>query len=262
MEILLVYRENDLFQEYIPEVIETLTSLGHQVKTHSFPLGTDKVEIRKWAQEHKNEFKNRAVMVDGTFRRAISYELQEELDVNSLDEFFDKATEMVVLGTDYKELLAEMGSSDMETTGKAYYALIQRILESKENLPEKVYVRGYHILDHNPFYSLIQSLKDDIKKAEAVAVETLKKWLVEGGIPAGSILFYEGEKGEVEIGAGDWIIADRHIIEWVYKGHPTIILEMPFSNFYRSAQKQGLIKLRPREIEKNLRKLLREKFST
>ena len=43
-KILLVYRNNELFEKYVPKIKDILSSFGYNVKTHSFTVGTDEQE--------------------------------------------------------------------------------------------------------------------------------------------------------------------------------------------------------------------------
>lgn len=64
--ILLIYRDNDLFQEKIPEMQSVWQSIGRTVEIQSFPRDTEKDAIIKWYEENKDKLKDKEMITDDT----------------------------------------------------------------------------------------------------------------------------------------------------------------------------------------------------
>jgi hypothetical protein len=70
---ILAYRDNKLFQEYVPVIEDFLKEQGYPVSIQSFPVGTPPEEIKKWFEEHKSELEGKNILCDNTFESATLY---------------------------------------------------------------------------------------------------------------------------------------------------------------------------------------------
>ncbi|MBU2037310.1 hypothetical protein KJ866_03900 [Patescibacteria group bacterium] len=64
MEI--IYRDNDLFQEYIPEIEKYFKSLNGNARFTSFPKGTDENTIRDWYKKNRDNLAGKVLLTDNT----------------------------------------------------------------------------------------------------------------------------------------------------------------------------------------------------
>lgn len=267
--IFMIYRDNDLFKEWVPKIAETLKGLGRRVEIQSFPAGTSEAEIDKWIEENKDEIYNSDIVTDGTVESEFYSTMRgEKIEENlkqlkqpehlgSLDKLLDRATQRIVLGKEESEIKFWSGLRDyrdrevvdLESFKEAYSRIVKQILKNKENMPIKVYILQEKIKDHVPFR------EDEIVGDKRATAEILQKWLVEGGIPEEII---ECTEHKAEDKKGNWIIKDRHNREWsTYYG---IELRLPLESFYYDTTTKGLIKIEAEELENELREMLEEDF--
>lgn len=220
--ILLVYRDNDLFQKYMPVIAETLKSLGRQVEIQNFPKEATEDDIKKWGIEHKAEIGSKVVWPDGTSYWPLSNaEIKGLKEKNrslsyKLDNIFDEATLRALFGENYISKWRS-GGREVEYSDEDHYngskqvilGIVERILVKKENVPKKVYIFTDRILDHM-YWALSIKFKKEIGEEEknakseeekdlyykkwddwkndsqnlSSAAEEFKEWLTQAGIKA------------------------------------------------------------------------------
>jgi hypothetical protein len=220
--ILLIYRDNDLFQKAVPEIEKQLISLGHKVEIERFSKETDKRDIEKWVKEHKERFENKEILGD------------ETCGWGKLDSFVNVSISEAVLG------------KDNEYTKGVISKIVKNILLNKENMPNYVEIVSAHLLDHKPLSDL---------KGNTEARREIEKWLIDGGIS--SELFKSPSKANVTKSWTRWRIADRHegggsgtFVDSGRPNHKTIRLRLPLGNFVVDAAKSNLINMESRVLEK------------
>lgn len=71
--ILIIYRGNDLFEKYVPEIARILQAKGRRVEIQNFPRGTEEDEIKEWYEENLERLTGTEIISDGT--AAVPYEL-------------------------------------------------------------------------------------------------------------------------------------------------------------------------------------------
>lgn len=174
------YRDNDLYKEMVPALIDKLRGLGYIVEAKMFPPTTDAEEIKQWAADHQIELADKQIISDDTFKNSIGYKLTGSF---SLDGFAGAAPFKLLLGynegqpkpTSEKKTLEEK----LEDAGKIMVRLVKNILNDPAHLPEHVYVDLNKIFDHLPTEFLPPGVDSDatvaqrdfMKKEYAKAVE-------------------------------------------------------------------------------------------
>lgn len=256
--IALIYRDNDLFKEWIPKIAEMLKFLDRQVEIQSFPQGTDEEEIKAWIESNMGELKSKELVTDYTCQRNIperrkylggGISTDEKLlePRENLDKLLDGVSQKIILGKTESKIkcwdASPFEKGGMESAKEVYPEIVKQILKNKDNMPKKVFIVREKLRSHAPFGEVGSGQE---------AAETLKGWLTEGGIPEKII-----ETDEIDDIEGGWIIVDRHYRFSVDRG---IRLELPLADFYKNAKEAGLITVKPEELEKGMKELLKEKF--
>jgi hypothetical protein len=97
---ILAYRDNELFQKYVPVIEDFLKEQGYPVSIQSFPAGTPPEEIKKWFDEHKSEFEGKFLLSDRTFNNSSLWWHGKEIvkDSIGLDNILYTTTRNAVLG--------------------------------------------------------------------------------------------------------------------------------------------------------------------
>ena len=299
--ILLVYRDNDLFRGYVPEITGTLKSLGRQVEIQSFPAGIEEEEMEEWCRENEDKFEGMDIMTDETSAIALSnagvVEHEDQKYGAYLDSLMDKATKRLIIGEREKEVPwhseGDEEEKDMtldkklENAKEAYVTLIQKVFENKQNIPKEVYIVSLRLTDHEPFF---KGFKGAGEEEDLKALELLKTWLVEAGISQDAVKeisqkewyiieramkqrpLEENPKDFLEKinKQGNWILKDRHVYSsgealnrsGQLSEEKALVLELPLQNFLQGVMSAGLIKIKPGELDEEVKKLLKEKFTT
>lgn len=290
-DVVIIYRDNDLFSTWIGKVVETIKSLGCIVEVKSFPKSTDKKEIEVWILENKEDIKGKICLSDNTcslYRFYSNEEIQglcEEVKFRNLDDLFQKATAEAVIGDDkyfvvnggepemekllfkqlegatYKIVCNEMQEMRVRAADHSIPLIVRRIVE-KSGIPSQISINAsQYLLSHEPFssyYGFIPVEKEKLSPEELQdaierAVTRIKVWLIAGGIPEEKIFVNDSELDRV----GNWIIHDRH--DHIKLSH-AISLSLPLPNFFQDAVENNLLHA-PKEkfekkLENNLRKLI------
>jgi len=241
----LIYRNNQLFERYMPVVTDTLVDLGFEITSHIFPRGTDRNAIQDWLKTA--EIPDR-VLTDGTTFNA-NYEfffglnkkdkvLLFEGKFGGLDNIFDKSVEQV-LGLGIEELhgYEEVGDTEqhLSRNKEVYLSLLSRVKEK----PDTVYIVANQFTDHQPFKHL--------KPRDMESAEIFKGWFEVAGIETKVV---SGAYEFPEDGAG-WIIRDRHCGGSSFG--EIIALNTPVSYFYESLRENDLITVDEEGLEPALR---------
>jgi hypothetical protein len=231
--------------------------MGRKVSVQAFQEGTSKEEIQNWLEENKNSiYQENGFITDWTVRMTFDYPVDlkfENRDIGRLDEIIRKSLLRLLLKSEeevLKNLLAgEEGKGspyvkDMEENKIIFTSVIKNMLQDPENVPKKVYVFSYRMIDHisvlgkDPLYEELtgkmaeaqnQEDKSRFKKiytqtSETIANNIVKNWLIEGGIEPSKIVIVtedfsqystvpisERSKLIREVDKPNvWIIADRH----------------------------------------------------
>ena len=287
--ILIIYRDNDLFEKYVPEIARILQAKGRKVEIKNFPRNTEGDEIKEWYDENLERLAGMEIISDGT--ASVPYALnkfQKEKgikDIADLDGLMNKTTKITIFGP-YKTDSYGIGqpeairSEDQSDQLKKFFAvMVKRILENKENMPSKIYIFTDYILSHVDKVAYTGIAHEDQENSEVFQrkLEELKKTfpeelkgsLIESGIDAEKIIikseelnpYKENNEFQKIDQTGNWIIVDRHSnmlgLRAITKAK---ILYLPTESFYDSAREAGLIDIPEEEFSQNLEKVIDEKL--
>ena len=64
--ILIIYRDNDLFEKYVPEIARILQAKGRKVEIKNFPRNTEGDEIKEWYEENLERLAGVEIISDKT----------------------------------------------------------------------------------------------------------------------------------------------------------------------------------------------------
>ena len=71
-----IYRDNDLFQEYVPEIESYIKSLNGEIQLAPFSKGTDKYTIQKWYEENRDALAGKVLLTDNTCYPEYGYKIE------------------------------------------------------------------------------------------------------------------------------------------------------------------------------------------
>jgi len=290
-QILIVYRDNSMFRELVPRMVDTLSGLGREVQCQIFPEGTPETEIKKWFEDNR-QTQEGDLISDGTYERSTGY---KERPLINLDDITETVTFASVCGE-----FAYEREIDVKN-GQGITKVVQNILANPQNAPKKVFILTDNIFDHYPLEALLEDVPEiptdqideifdlyywheqqrkefNTAAGRKKAAVTVKKWLIQGGVPE-EIISIEDQVNEtngVEINKkGNWVVADRHnsnISDFVYaidegsgeiseiNPSEVVKLRLPLINFFSDAKEAGLIQVDPSAILNEAEKILRNKF--
>src|SRR3989344_1153625 len=204
--VFVIYRENDLYEKYAPDVVTRLRAMDRRVEIQAFSRDVDVKERKRWAEEHKEEFKGKGLLLDGTCWGQLPDEGKgREYEKTGLDDLFDKVISKTIwgeiLGENPPGKLGELLKEGLEflddgevSEGEihdVFVSLVKQILEQRENMPEKVYISPDRLLDHEPFRAWKKNTERMAGKTpyqiEKEVANEIKRWLIEAGISDQSI---------------------------------------------------------------------------
>lgn len=196
LPVLLLYRDNDLFEQKTPELLETLKSFGRTVEVQRFPRETDPKIIGEWSAQHAKEMQDKIVVSDNTCgqaRSSINKQILKEVENQTgkepgaeisnkigdllkeqhkfgyLDQLYNQPLEIILRNKSGEKLeFSQFGMRQrewqidltMEETGQIFSEIIKQILKNPENKPEKVGIFITHLYDHSPFNTLFWERRD------------------------------------------------------------------------------------------------------
>lgn len=158
--ILIIYRDNDLFEKYVPEIERMLTAWGRRVEVKNFPRNTEEDEIKKWYKENLEKLTGMEIISDQTalapFNMDKEFESRGIKRNRELDYLIGQAIWKVIWDEKADKTFAspndretpDFQSSGIRELADLYSVIVKRILENQENMPNKVYVFLDRILDH------------------------------------------------------------------------------------------------------------------
>ncbi len=278
----LVYRDNDLFQDLVPTVVQEMKALGLEVDSKVFPKGEDPAKIAQWIEENKARLKEMRLVVDGTVRaqnRSAFY------STPSLDGIMHDATLAAILpdfvwdirhdGMD-EDSSANYDLLEKPEAHKAVFLEIMKRITENGKLPKRVFICLDKLAEHKPFrdeakerelssggnwYGSMRKTQYDGGKNQE-AFETLTAWLTEAGVE--EVEAYDGQDLN---GISDWILVDRHALptdnqEFLPNNPETPVMVLPAENFVASALKNGLLDgFNPEAVRLNIKGTVQRLFA-
>ena len=286
--IFIIYRDNDLFQKQIPEMVKILSAMGRQVEVQGFSRETTEKEIKKWYEENQSELEGKEIISDRT--AGIPQDMEKNMisagtkKVGNIDNLLSGAMSKVLLGDSYDKLensgnILSDGFIKTDThrtpekeVEEFFTAVVKRILDNPKNIPNKVIIFPDHIMDHisefdgGMYYDEVKNLSADErqerrKEATMMLIKKVKEWLEAGGLDVKKIKIGEDINRLEEFDKqNNWIIMDRHIRNRKEEVKLAKYLEIPAGNFYETARERGLLDYTDEEFTKAFSNILEEKF--
>lgn len=228
--IRIVYRENDLFPNYVSEIKNYLESKGRKVDVTSFPEGTEEENIKKWFKGNVSSLEKEILLTDYTcnfpyMNRGELPPANEELkkirySSEILDEIIEKshlASLIQLSGAEGFKFLKSMENLGKFKVGLndykgVYESLFKTILNSSKKEPEKIYLIQKYLNSH--FYPDELQGKFSKRSEEEKFISSLfEEYLIGAGIPKEKIKTLENlDYSQINnIDKPDnWIVIDRH----------------------------------------------------
>jgi hypothetical protein len=279
--IAFIYRENDLFKEWIPVMVNNLKNMDRRAEIHEFPRGTEEAEIQEWLIENQEKFKDKDISVDGTVREELfnsgfgrNHLLKYE--PHYIDDILSDFSSRVFFGKNKKELqketeYAKTYEGSLETCEKSFVVIIERILKNAE--PKRINIFLSNILDHEPFSKKPDNKENEAKNRE-IAKEQIGGWFIKGGVDRKQIAFnpeenYKKIKESIEKkkgSAGNWLVFDRHLLGGLEERlgkikTDSIKLQLPLGNFLQDAINNSLLQIDSSKAEEELKQILKKEFA-
>lgn len=287
--ILIIYRDNDLFEKYVPGIERMLVAQGRRVEVKNFLRGTEQNEIKEWYEENLERLDGMEIISDRTAK--MPWKMEDKFNtfniksIGELDSVLSGAMSRIFLSEESRSKLSKSmmfrdgvinpnAIREPEENVKEFFtSLVKHILVTPENIPDKVIIFPDRLVDHMSDYDGGRSY-DEMKKlnagseferkiaeVEKMLIEKIKGWLVDGGLNPDKIEIgdnvYSLEKYDKP---NNWIIMDRHIDGVKEDVVAAKFLQMPTSNFYNTVKENKLLDYSEEELKHALKNYLEEKF--
>lgn len=163
----IAYRENELFRDLVPKIVEQLHSIKRDTNIHAFPKGTPEEEIKKYFGDEnlQKSFEGEELLTDGTCNQEIDYTLEKTMKrKTNLDDFANKIMIHSLLGEKiYEDMQGEL---TYEVTYKDQINGVKNILKEvidKNGKPEKLFLVEDKICAHQfNFGSVVGVVKKNV----------------------------------------------------------------------------------------------------
>jgi len=247
----IIYRDNDLFQEYIPEIEKYFKSLNGDVRFTSFPKGADEDTIRDWYKKNRDNLTGKVLLTDYTCcSKYGEVEASKASKEGGLDQILSQAFTDTLEDELGKKNFAEKIDS-LETYDQIFPKIFKMLFSKKEFIPNEVHIIENYISAH--IESLTPDAEKDIEtgmtKENAIA-KRFKKYIEGAGFPSESIAIQNDILKEIDK-KNNWILVDRHNSNLESITEATTI-DLPFGSFIQSAQEHGLIEFPKEKMTENL----------
>lgn len=247
----IIYRDNDLFQEYIPEIEKYFKSLNGNVRFTSFPKGTDENIIRDWYKQNRDNLAGKVLLTDNTCSpKYREVEASKASVKGGLDQILSQAFTDTLGDEIGKKNFAEKIDS-LETYDQIFPKIFKMLFSKKELLPNEVHIIENYISAH--IEHLTPDAEKDIEagtKKETVIAKRFKKYIEDAGFPSGSIAIQNDILKEIDK-KNNWILVDRHNRNLESVTEATTI-DLPFGSFIQSVEKHGLIEFPKEKMIENI----------
>lgn len=289
-KLFLVYRSNELFDLYIPQMERVLNHLGYyEVETKKFPAIAD-AEIKKWLQENP-KLKAGVLLGDNTCHEAHpDYFVGDTIVIDKVFDFY--CVWMILFGeenfskylcfpdNDKKKIsLLEFermrGWKDYkiyeDVNSKMLILLVSRVLK-KHGMPKGVFISMDKILDHSPLsFSIFEDgesveevdneekkmRREIILKYRERAAGKLRDWFVKAGIPPEIIKIISGGLSKDEDHHGVWFVVDRHSKKTSLLAK---VFHIPLGNLLEEFREAKMFEISQNEMNASLEKVCKILF--
>jgi len=146
----IIYRDNDLYTNFVPKIAQNIESFGRRVATKSFPREASVQEIKKYfeSDDVKGSLKGTELFADETCRGQVDYKFRSDNFKKEyyLDSFANRIMSHCLIG---KELIEK--NDDTLCVPEKLVALKNIVKEviDKNGEPENLYVVNGRISDHD-----------------------------------------------------------------------------------------------------------------
>jgi len=180
--IIVVYRDNDLFQEMVPEIVSILRSSGREVEVKVFSLEMKQGSIVSWLNENTEVLAGKIFLSDKTSR--LPMDLVKNLSSSGLEvSIFDLDTLIYASSQGNIMPSAFYGLSSLSAYGDFFTHIVKQIFKNTTNMPDRVVIFTSNIADHTPE---LQEVSDGYMANIEIA-KILQHSLIDGGIGADKI---------------------------------------------------------------------------
>jgi|WetSurMetagenome_2_1015567.scaffolds.fasta_scaffold98367_2 hypothetical protein len=270
-KISFVYRNNRLFENWLPKLIELLQK-EHEVEVFSFERGTPIEVIHSEIIQLVSKLKERIIISDRTCGD-ILYKHNENFEKfhGDLDTFYMWAMEKIILPEGERchsiKLLAD-DEAELARFRKTFIEIVLRIFKDS-GMPTQICVIYDHIFDHFPFcllcpYDAHDCAKRDMRE-EQKAAKIIMDLFAESGVGLEKIHLSSREDIKQFDIKGAWIVVDRHALydeesnsfaeKYAENINEATLLRFPPDEFYLDSILERLIIVSEEEISDLLRYL-------
>lgn len=271
--LLFVYRNNDLFQKFIPDMVNELKLSGENVELKAFPKETEEKEIQEWYEKNKNILHDRDLVPDGTVAWAVNSDLaakDENFSVRKvyklvLDDLMNKAVQRAIFGTlpdEYERQAFKNESIEklLEIDQQMFEEIFKRIQKKTDHVIKKIYVIKRKITEHSKYFSRLVLKEDDLLKQNLAYASFLKQWLENIGVDDVYVLNDEDEVPQsIYDESGSFIVIDRHAQKDGTLKKKSLL--MPNESLFISAKEKFGELFEAEELLSSIDEIVREKFT-
>jgi len=167
---ILAYRDNKLFQEYVPVIEDFLKEQGYPVSIQSFPVGTPPEEIKKWFEEHKSELEGKNILCDNTFDHSTNNfaDIHHKMKLY-LDDIMQRATRQVMIGPDEKVSIDTVLEDPWRELRQLREKIIQGASPEEQQKIKEVKER-YYSMQGEVFKKILNAIPEEKRKQMEIII--------------------------------------------------------------------------------------------
>lgn len=248
-ELFIVYRCNDVYDNLVPSITKTLTKHQIPFSCQAFPQWTDKQEIKKRVEEHRDEYIGKVFVSDFTCSYDRDYKNKER------NSFGDCNLDFICGGSVekfYKEKFSTELEYKIEWFDRVFTDLLRQCLIHEQ--PEKIIILKPGISDHGTSEALACEPSEDMHdlyennrsrynalqdQMRTAIVHKLQEFVKDTGY-AWEIVISDGNDNYAMDSEKNRFIYDRHMTWYNKSAHQpqkAKSLVLPFSNLLSQMKK-------------------------
>ncbi len=232
--IRIVYRDNDLFEQFVPTIVEVLETRGYSVMTTVFAKDGSFRKLLETLESWKaSEVRGHKIVSDKTCGMVLGNECGIKSDLD-LDSIVSRVVYSSFLGVQQGEVHDCLYTSDMSEV-KSMFQKVIRSLGEKIGPPSVVNIKPDFLCDHRPFFTEPRSIS--IQEA----VTHVQSWVRE--------IYPDCQFDRAETDQATWVVLDRHTqIGAQYeadsgRGHQLLYFNLPVENMILDLARIGFLPL-------------------